>query len=371
MQSKRWLVGAVALLGVLALVGAASVRGAESKKEKDEGPPLPLVRQIYRVDDLLVRWDLDLVGAKLDGLLCPPYGWCPEELSLAGFMESPINKPICDYAKRKGPPSPEMAEGLIDIITRTVNHESDPKVSPWSDEGGPAAIQGLKSQVGWLFIITQTREGQAQVTALLDELRQASAVTGPMVTIHARWIVADEDKIAALLGRDGKRRVPMETTNADLEKAGAKTIGMAATTCFDGQVVGVGSGRLEPAISPVLPAAPPAEASAAESSGAWFFDGGLIEARPAVSKEKDSVLLDYRAVLAQTGDAVAVAGPKPAADKAKPAGAAATVPATAFQSLRGSVRIPLDRTVLLGCTKAPKLQDGKVVCLIVEVSAGK
>jgi general secretion pathway protein D len=75
---------------------------------------------------------------------------------------------------------------LQDIITRSVNAQSDPTVAAWIDEGGPASITFLNG----VFIISQTREGHARVSDLLGRLRGERAI---MVSVESRFITVSDD----------------------------------------------------------------------------------------------------------------------------------------------------------------------------------
>jgi hypothetical protein len=262
---------------------------------------------------------------------------------------------------------------LVAIIQRTVNNQSNPKVAAWADEGGPASIDYLSYGGAKVLIVSQTREGQKRVESLLEAMRSASEVGGPMLTIHAQWMEMADAKAADLLGRDpAKRQVPMEVTDADLAKADAKTIYRGCTTCFDRQTVFVASGNLKAYLADVTPLVCEAFLGITPIIRDLLV-GGMLEVRPQLSKDKDAVLLDYRsyvtpaATIEHTGPQEYAVGTNPRATLHTDFG----FPAVDFQTLRGSVRIPLGKSILLGFTTGPKLKDGKVSCLIVEVSASK
>jgi hypothetical protein len=262
---------------------------------------------------------------------------------------------------------------LIDIIKRSVYNQIDPKVAAWTDEGGPASIDYLSFGVAKVLIVSQTREGQKRVESLLEAMRSASEVGGPMLTIHARWVEMADAKAAELLGRDpAKRQVPIEVTDADLAKADAKTLYRACTTCFDRQTVFVASGNIKAYLADGTPLVCEAYRGITPIIRD-FLVGGMLEVRPQLSKDKDAVLLDYRsyvnpaATIEHTEPQEYAGGTNPQATLHTDFG----FPAVDFQTLRGSVRIPLGKSILLGFTTGPKLKDGKVSCLIVEVSASK
>lgn len=354
----------------------------EPQANSEEPQTGPLVIAEYRIEDFFIRRDWSSSSLGLPDVLNsnkePNYlGQNPPGAlrALRGLFggAGPRDESI-DWQERwlRG------SIRLIDIIKRTVKNQIDPKVAAWSDEGGPASIDYSSYGGAGVLIVLQTREGQKRVESLLEAMRGASEVGGPMLTIHVQWVEMADAKAAELLGCDpAKRQVPMEVTAADLAKADAKTIYRGCTTCFDRQTVFVASGNLKAYLADGTPLV------CAASLGITpiirnFLVGGMLEVRPQLSKDKDAVLLDYRsyvnpaATIEHTGPQEYAAGAARGAPLRE--GVIAVdfgFPAVDFQTLRGSVRIPLGKSILLGFTTGPKLKDGKVSCLIVEVSASK
>jgi hypothetical protein len=101
--------------------------------------------------------------------------------------------------------------------------------------------------------------------------------------------------------------------------------------------------------------------------------GALLEVRPQLSKKGDTVLLDFRSFVNQNG----VIESRPLPDfgmVGRQHGAMhldLAYPEVDFHTLRGSIRIPLDKTILVGGCTSAKMKDGKVLYLVVEVSASK
>ena len=75
---------------------------------------------------------------------------------------------------------------LVDIIKRNVNAMADPSVAPWTDEGGPAAIDYMNG----LLVVTQTPEGHQRVSGLLEKLRRERAI---MISVEARFVTVADD----------------------------------------------------------------------------------------------------------------------------------------------------------------------------------
>ena len=57
-------------------------------------------------------------------------------------------------------------ERLIDILKRFVRHDTDRRIAPWADEGGPATIEYLNGQL----IVGQTEHGHRAVWRILTML---------------------------------------------------------------------------------------------------------------------------------------------------------------------------------------------------------
>jgi hypothetical protein len=356
-----WVLVAAILAGFAFLVTGPGRAGEEEAKKAEE---LPV--RTYRIEDLFLQRDWSAGSASMPDMLeleRPYYAAC-----VGGFGDLFGGKK--DGKKPEG--GPIGWQGLVDLIRRVLNSESDPKVAPWHDEGVPAAIEYLCIGKAQILIVTQTPHGHERIEELLEAFRAESEVGGPMLTIHARWIEVDEAKAADLLGRGPKRAVPMQVSAADLEKAGGRTVYRAATTTFDRMKVFLAAGKLKTFLADV-------EAVVTEES--WGVDptigamlvGALLEVHPMVSQRKDTVLLDYRSYVNHGGSIER----RPLPDFALLGGAREPMKVDVdlaevdFQTLRGSVRIPFDKTILLGLTTGPKLQEGKVCALLVEVSASK
>ena len=72
------------------------------------------------------------------------------------------------------------------MVQRAINSHSDPDVSAWADEGGPATIEAKDGKL----LVSQTPHGQARVADLLNRLRLAIANRPPpadeMATVRQR-----------------------------------------------------------------------------------------------------------------------------------------------------------------------------------------
>jgi hypothetical protein len=354
-----WLV----VLVVLACGVALGAEGQEAEK-KEEPKQEPLTVKVYRVEDLFIKrdWTSNRVG--FPDLFDMPY---PSQAALAGRV---IGAGALFGTSRAETTEVGPAE-LLDIIKRAVHNSTDPNVAKWSDEEGPAGIEYISMNELGMLLVSQTRAGQEKVEDLLEQLRNERDVCGPMLTISAHWVEVDDGKTALLMGRDPKRRVPMEITAADIEKAGAKTVYRGSTTCFDRQTVFFSSGRAKVYMGDMSPVVTEASIGG-DPTILCLLVGALLEVRPQLSKARDTVLLDFRTFVNQNG-AVEY---RPIPDFGAVRGQKAMrvdlgYPEVDFHTLRGSIRIPLDKTILVGGCTSAKMKDGKVLYLVVEVSASK
>jgi len=326
----------------------------------------PMVIAEYRIEDFFIKRDWGSSSLGLSDVLN-----ANEEPNYMGQARPDVWRGLFGGAGTRDEGIDWQA--FVDIIKHTVNNQTDPKVAAWTDEGGPASIDYSSYGGAGVLIVSQTREGQKRVESLLEAMRGASEVGGSMLAIHARWVEMADAKVAELLGRDpAKRQVPMEVTDADLAKADAKTIYRGGTTCFDRQTVFVASGNFKVYFANAKPFSCEAFLGITPVIRNCLV-GGMLEVRPQLSKDKNTVLLDYLSYVNPSAN-IEHAGSQEfavGADRGEPLRGNLGFPAVDFQTLRGSVRIPLGKSILLGFTTGPKLKDGKVSCLIVEVSASK
>ena len=93
---------------------------------------------------------------------------------------------IFGQQQQKAATGPVGWQELTDIIKRTVNNNSEPRVAAWSDEGGPSAIEYMNG----LLIVTQTRRGHEKVADLLEQLRRERAI---MISVEARFCTVTDE----------------------------------------------------------------------------------------------------------------------------------------------------------------------------------
>jgi len=358
---------ALALCAAVGVAGTVLVNGDEPPPKEKTEPEITI--RSYRVDDLL-RY---------------PRDWSAWAVGIPNVLESEDTRLVRRHTLPRSEwddlfgadtvapvESPMGPQELRDLIQRTVNNQADPKVAAWADEGGPASIEYMMIGQAGVLLVTQTEEGHAQVAALFQQLRDASDTGGPMLSIHARWVAVDDGKVDVLLGANPKRSVPLVIDAKVLADAGARTAYRASTTTFDRMKVFVAAGNLKTYLADAEPVVSEAFVGMDPTIGCRII-GALFEVEPTLSTKGDTVLLDYRSYINHGGEIEHRPLPDYGMNKAirVPMRMELDMPDVDFQTLRGSVRIPLDKTVLLGLTTGPDLEKGTVYALVVEVSASK
>jgi len=331
-----------------------ALKAAEAKKVE------PLVVRMYNVQDLMMGRD-----SRYSGPLPPTHpdaGGAVLQMAAqqragggAGLFASA--QAVGDQAAIASTLSPEV---VTEVIQRTIDPEN------WEDAGG----RGKITSVGALLVVTQTAENQKKIAQLLEEFRAQRQ----MVAIEARWILVDDAQVAKLVPEAGKQTVPVEVTEAALAAAQAKVIYRGQITCFDRQRVHVATGKSYVYIQD-------AEPVIAESAVGWdaqinaYLMGAMVEIVPALSPDGKAVTLDLQSHVSEAGAenrkatlTAAIGGKSPGT------GTATTeidLPQHLLHTLSTSIRMPLGKPVLIGGMTSPTASDGKVLYLILEISASK
>jgi hypothetical protein len=351
----------------LAVLAAVSFEAISADGEEEDEPPL--VMRMYRLEDLLFTrdWTSDRSAHRtwlydVDRILMGP---------IVG-RESDYRNPFgVSGTGLFGEAMPGPQE-LRDLLQRSVNHQGDPKVAAWGDEGGPASMETLLQAHTCTLVVTQTERAHTRIENLLRELRRNSVVGGPMVTIHARWLCVEEGKVPVLLGGRAGGKAPLVLDAGAVKEAGAKVAFRGATTTFDHMQTFVSSGTLRHFLTDVKPVTTE-EKTWVDPTLTGAYVGGFLEVRPVLPEDGKTVLLDYLSYINWRADAEPCAVPEwiRPDDKQPAPDVALDRVALASQRLHGSVRIPLEKTVLLGLTTGPDLKEGVVYALVVDVSASE
>jgi hypothetical protein len=338
--------------------------------EQAEKPGFDCTLRLYRIDDLLLTRDWSAQALWLPDVLA-----ATDVANLAAMLPAGGEVPFENLFGVPAPPRKEGAIrplGILDLVKRTVNHELNPAVAPWSHEQGPASIEFFALGQAQIMAVRQTDEAHRLVARLFEQLRETSEVGGPMLSVQARWIAVEESKVDKLIGAGPKREVPTVIDAKALEAAGGRTVYRGCTTTFNRMKVFVAAGNLKTYLADFEPVVAENTVSLDPSIGSVIV-GAVLEVRPRLSTKGNIVVLDYRTYVNHGGKVEQRPLPEFATAKGNraPVRLEMDVVQVDFQTLRGSVRIPLDKTVLLGLTTGPDLKAGTVYALVVEVSASE
>jgi hypothetical protein len=249
-------------------------------------------------------------------------------------------------------------DDLIDAVTATI------APNEWDQVGGPGSVAPL----GNALIISTTERNHEQIAKLLDTLRQRWK-TLRTISVEAHWLWLTEAQLAGLVGAESKTPAKADqarayglvddkawaTTLEDLQrKPDDRPLGYhAVLTCYNGQTVHCLSGGQ----SPIVIGLTPVVGGAGEGGGVGYqpevstvHQGAALQITPISSTSGQFVTLDIhsRVVRAET--------PRPA--KGAPQGVAAEGPAAVSaavdrpllmcQQLETTLRVPVDRRMLVG-----------------------
>jgi len=339
-----------------------SAKAAEAKKGE------PLVIRMYNIQDLLLGKDYPYRSA-----VVPPTSITGYDAGLAaetggagsGLFAAGAQPAVGDQAGLTSALTPGVIE---ELIRRVVSPDS------WDTAGGRGRIE----RVGALMVVTQTAENQKKVVELLEQFRTARQ----MVAIQARWVLLDDAQVAKLVPDAGApRTLPIEVTPAALAEAEARVIYRGNITCFDRQMVHLASGRAQTLVTDLTPVV-------AEAAIGWDMDvrallwGALLEITPCLSPDGKTATLNIHSMISEgkdvkTREVSAGAGSpgKANGEGGSMLGAIAKgtidLPEFLVHTFRTTIRVPVDKAILIGGMTSPTAADGKVLYLVLEISASK
>lgn len=336
----------------LLLVGATSLVLSCPAHAAEEEKPEPLILKTYYVRDLLMS--------------VPDH---PLQTSGLSFADDPPAYPAGSPCF-PGPGPEEVPVGrqeFLDILQRVVNHVPYADVAAWDEEGGPASVEFYN----WLFIVIQTEKGHARIEELFKQLRKHQT-EGPMFTIMARWILVDPGKAKQLTGADPKREVPCLVTDAVLDKAGAKVLFQGEITAFNGQTVHLGSGLIQTYLADVEPVVAESALAVNPTVGA-VQNGAVLQVRPILTSGGKETVIDVRSEVVDLKQMRVKPFPEfgQAVHTGKPIKVDLEFPEVYFHTFRTTVRVPLDKPVLISGMTDPHAKKGEMLYLVLKVSASK
>jgi len=351
----RWAVLAVLVLGC-ALVVRVLAEEADNEPPKRE----PLVLRMYDVTDLLVaRRDYPWPGMSLPVIQISPHPALPSSIEFR--QVSPWGPtPGLDEPRE---PAPSLDE-ITAIVQRSINVQSDAGVAAWSDEGGPASI----GRLSFVLVITQTPAAHKKIEDLLNGYRKL--VHGvPLVTIQAKWVQVDADKAEKLLA--GGAAAPVLSPGA-LSQAGAKTVHQGHVRCFDCQTVHLLSGKYQAYLAGVTPVV--AQGSlGCDTYASAVLSGAALQVKPVLIPNEESVTLSVASYVGEVEEIRT----RPLPELGQVTGNAGAVkvdldlPSLFVHTFATTIKVPLGKPVLIGGMTQPGAEKGKVLCLVLEVTAAK
>jgi len=384
----RWIL-AVALVGAFAVCAGGADKGplqqagksADAKKGGgEEKGPLelaakaaeakkgePLVIRMYNVQDLLQGKDYPYRS-----FVVPPTSISGYDVGLAAEtggggagLFAGREAAVGDQASMTSALTPAVIE---ELIRRVVDPES------WEESGGRGRIE----RVGALLVVTQTADNQKKVAELLEQFRTERQ----LVTFQALWVLLDDAQVSKLIPEAGaKRTLPIEVTPAALAAAEARVIYRGNLTSYDRQMVHLASGRAQTLVVDMEPVV-------AEAAVGWDLNvtailwGALLEITPCLSPDAKSATLNIHSMISEGKDVktrtTSASTGSPGNEKGEGAsmmGAVAKgeidLPEFLIHTFRTTIRVPLDKAILIGGMTSPTAADGKVLYLILEISASK
>jgi len=346
---------AVALPGVCLAGGVLE----KARQEAEEAKVVPVVVRMYNVQDLMLGEDHlydsgvlppDEMGSDVTQAAAQAAGGGGAFGDLFGAGDE-----VGDEFAMTSTLSPCAFEM---ILRRTV------KAEPWTDEGGRGQIE----RVGALFVITQSEDGHKQIKDLIEQFRQARK----MLTIRAKWLLADPKQLPLFLpaGAD-PFAVPQVVNLEPLDNADvdARIIYQGQLTCFDRQATYLASGSVETCCVDLEPVV--AEGAAGwDPTMAHLLFGVFLQVNPALVQDRPEVTLDVRTSIAEKNGETASGLVEACTDRATAKGTV-DKPKYFGHTFRTTLRLPLDKPVLVGGLTSPEAVQGKVIYLILEVSSSQ
>lgn len=248
-------------------------------------------------------------------------------------------------------------DGLIKAITTSISP------TEWTDAGGTFTIADL----GTSLIISADENSHAQIEKLLDLLRERWK-TLRTVSIQADWLwlsPAELNRIVVAAEKRGagepyglvERNAWQETLDAAaLAADGAKPM-HAGVTCYNAQMVSVVSGAESAYVDSVAPTSVGGSDDEEDGSGGVLgytphsgviFEGAALQLTPLVNKPGTVVTIDVHTRLSKKAERAAAPANRGEPGTARDAVSVLDLPKLAVSQLSTTVRVPVDRTMLVG-----------------------
>ncbi len=372
----RWqiamLVMCVMLIGVTLSAQAQSTKPAKPAEKKAGAAP-EVSTMVYNVSDLVrATEDYPLEPAMIPSTSLP--GAEPRGGGGGGFVPGPApGGPMGrgpEGAAQPAQAAPTTVDAIGELIRETVDPES------WTDQGGTV---GRMRAFGRSLIITQTGDNHGKIQSLLNQLHQ-DAAPNQMIAVRAYWVLLKPNDILSL-GEQAKQQkksaamleVPDSMFSADTIYSQGQTL------CFNGQTVHISSGRGHTIITGATPVV-------GSSSVGYQFDtavvqnGVALQVKPEVTADGKSAVLDLQSIVSELPETKELGADAKAAATTQVSDISSDIALSKIdrvnvvaQQFRTTVRVPLDKKVLIGgMTMEPNnaANSSRNLYLVVEVSAG-
>jgi hypothetical protein len=259
-----------------------------------------------------------------------------------------------------------LTQELVAIIQRTVSSQVDLAVEAWSAEGGRAAIEYLPP----VLVVTQSAAGHRRIEELLEQYRKRLHDVTPLA-VHAKWVQIESEKAEKFFAGRVAGGVH-EVSDAALKDAAAGTVYQGYVRGFDGHVLHVVAGEFRSYVSHMQPVVGEG-VFVCEPQMSSILIGAALEVRPVVSADGQSVTLDVHSFVTELKEMRS----RPLPDIGQVQGAAQAikldldVPSVLVHTFSTMAKVPLGKPVLIGGMTQPGAEKGKVLCLVLEVTAVK
>ncbi len=258
----------------------------------------------------------------------------------------------------------------------------------WDDNGGEASI----ARVGTSLLVSADRSMHEQIESLLGLIRGRWR-TLRTITVRADWVWLTAAQLAALLDEPRASADEQATTAPRIvidEAALARTVEenrkdrpdprdySAVLTCYNGQTVHVESGgqrMFVTALTPISPNAATGKSASPlyEPQTTVVQDGAALQVTPVATKGGQLVVLDVHSRVVQVDDSSPLTPPNsghaPQIVFPDQVVAALDRPIVHAHRLSTTLRMPVDRTVLVGGMTFSKPSEGLAVNLYLFVRA--
>lgn len=374
----RWrfaiLMMCVIFIGATLRAQAQSTKPAKPADKKAETSP-DVTTMVYNVSDLVrATADYPLEPAMIPSTSLPGAVGRVAPGGNAGFAPGQMAGEPMGPGPERGAQPAQAAPTTVDAIGELIRETVDPE--SWTDQGGTV---GRMRAFGRSLIITQTGDNHAKIQSLLNQLHQ-DAAPNQMIAVRAYWVLLKPNDILTL-GEQAKQQkksaamleVPDSMFTADTIYSQGQTL------CFNGQTVHISSGRGHTIITGATPVV-------GSSSVGYQFDtavvqnGVALQVKPEMTSDGKSAVLDLQSIVSELPETKELGADAKAAATTQVSDISSDIALSKIdrvnvvaQQFRTTVRVPLDKKVLIGgMTMEPNnaANSSRNLYLVVEVSAG-